>query len=184
MFTDAKLLGVSLRPQHRRRVLVVSTFLVLVVFVSTPLIGFALHGAKSNEDRLDPFAVTFVILIFITVCRGVFGAFVQQQIFPEYREGTGRGILPGLGSTRPLRPEDREPDEFEVAIRNDAHYKAYRVITLVTLVVVAILLVVANSGLAAAHVLMLSLGLLLVGTTLILPQAIILWEQPDMPEEA
>jgi hypothetical protein len=93
MFNEAKLLGISLKKRSRRRLLVVSTFVLLAACIAL----ISAQGVAEVRNLIFNFA----FLVFIVVARGVFGAVVQQQLFPV-KSGHLRGILPGLGLSRPV----------------------------------------------------------------------------------
>ena len=85
---------------------------------------------------------------------------------------------------KPGSPEMEEIDERELAVRNLAHLQAFRIIHLYSVLVVIVLFIwheVSPSTIfRCAAIALLLLALL----SFTLPQAIILWTEPDVPEEA
>jgi hypothetical protein len=178
MFKQARLLGISLKLRSRRRILVVITFALIAACI-------AVISAQSLTEAADLVA-NFGFLVFIVVSRGIFGSVVQQQLFQVYREGAGRGILPGLGLSRPIPPLDPEmvePDEYEISIRNGAYYQAYQYIAAFSFVVMVVVVWFFSAPEPLRKFLTFSTILVLIAMIVTLPQAIILWQQPDMPED-
>ena len=114
-------------------------------------------------------------------------ALIQIRVFPkllkveEFGDRTGAMIVHGM---KPGSPEMEEIDEREIAVRNVAHFKAFRIIHLYSVLIVIVLFlwyeVDASTIFRFAAIALLLLQLM----TFTLPQAIILWTEPDVPEEA
>jgi len=176
---ETSILGISMTRRSRRRMLVFTVYLLLAVFV---VLGVALH--RDNHllrpgDFLSGFNLLFVIL-FTGVSRLIFGRLIEQTTFPVPPQE-------GPGSDRPIslfgnvrRPAD--PDERDMAVRNWAYFQAFRMIA-----VYSVLLWFAYSFLNAFWMPQVSLNiaalllfpLIVMATTL--PQAVLLWSEPDTP---
>jgi hypothetical protein len=175
---ETSILGISMTRRSRRRMLVFTVYLLLGTFV---VLGVALH--RDNHllrpgDFLGGFNLLFVIL-FTGVSRLIFGRLVEQTTFPVPPQE-------GPGSYRPIslfgnvrRPTD--PDERDMAVRNWAYFQAFRMIA-----VYSVLLWLVYLGLNASMVqislniaALLLFPLIAMATTL--PQAVLLWSEPDVP---
>lgn len=166
MLRTPVILGLSMVRRKNRRWLVAVTYaallaLILVVTVIRPW-SLALNSR------------VWLLLLCAFVSRGVFGRLVKQTL---YTRRWGETISLGLAPT-PYRDDD-EPDERELAVRNAAYFEAYRVLALYSFLLVMLTL----SGSSAASVLTpVAMPLLVLALTL--PQAVVLWTEPDVPEEA
>jgi hypothetical protein len=152
-----------------RRRLVLCCYAVLLTLV------FLLFSSKS-------FAARYLLTNLMTFA----ASSIQFVIFYKLAKDT---VLPlkedyrpiGLGLLRNVRPYISKPDERQVAVRNAAYYKAYRILAAYLLLMPIILIILTtplNKNL---------LGIYMVSTFFAiytLPQAIILWTEPDMPTEA
>ena len=177
MFKEAELLGVSLKKRSRRRALVVITFALLAGCIGL----ISIQSMPNAANVIGEFAV----LVFIVVTRGIFGSIVQQQLVPLQPEEAGRTILP-LGLARsipPLNPDFIEPDEYEITIRNDAYYRAYRCVAGYSFIVLLVIVWFFREPAPARQFLTFATVLVLIAMIFTLPQAIIIWRQPDMPAD-
>jgi hypothetical protein len=152
--------------RKNRRLLVAVTYaaLLALILVVTVLLPWdrALHSPG------------LLLLLCVFASRGVFGSLVKNTL---HTRRWGETISLGLAPTQ--HREDGEPDERELAVRNAAYFEAYRVLALYSF----LLVVFALSGSSAATVLpQLAMPLLVLAYTL--PQAVVLWTEPDVPEEA
>jgi len=84
-----------------------------------------------------------------------------------------------LGLLRNAFSDRTKPDERQVAVRNAAYYKAYRLI-----VYYLLLLPWIQAPMARDKVILVIYLMPLFLIVFSLPQAIILWTEPDLPEEA
>jgi hypothetical protein len=159
-------------PRKNRRLLVAVTYAVMLALTETVL------GVPYWGNRIG-IAWLCAGVAFYLVCSVVFGKLVKQTGPLDIRGGglTSLGLVP-------RRRDMDEPDERDVAIRNAACFQAYRVLALYSIVIwLARFLSFDLSVSVAVKVLeLLTMPLLTMAITL--PQAIILWTERDVPEEA
>jgi hypothetical protein len=176
MSNTPTILGISMAPQRNRRLLVAVTCTIVVAFIAV----FAVMSSWVRE--LGPLGYQSFFLagvLLILVPRWFwFPKLTKLTPFGQQRsvEMTRLGLTPG-----PRDPCD--PDERQVAIRNAAYYQAFRVV-----IIYSFLLFLAPDFLhhlsdSTAQRWMRALLLLLIFIVCSLPQAIILWTEPDAPEE-
>ena len=168
--------GISMASQRNRRMLVAVMYAVPLTCVVVILMAHAWVHSLGPLGRQ----------VFVFAGLGLFLAplhwFTRLAKFtplggrPVSVEVTRLGLTPG-----PRDPYD--PDEREVAIRHAAHYKAYRFIALCSMLLIFVPTFVDRLGSVTLHRLMMVLAMLVVFVVWTLPQAIILWTEPDMPEE-
>ena len=172
MLRTPAFLGFSMVSRNNRRLLVATTYVILLVSMVV-LIVILPSGRR-------PEAVwTCILLAYNVVSRLVFGRLVKDTVLPELRGGelTSLGLASG-------RVRQYEPDEREVAVRNTAHYKAYRLLAVysIALWVVAPLYWSVTPSTAVHVIQLLTMPLMVMALTL--PQAVVLWTEPDVPAEA
>ncbi|MEJ2009403.1 MAG: hypothetical protein P8Z30_14825 [Acidobacteriota bacterium] len=90
---------------------------------------------------------------------------------------TRLGLTPG-----PRDPVD--PDEREMAIRNAAYYRSFRIIRAYSITLVLAIPLWQDLGLPIPRQSWMVAFLLLAFVGVTLPQAVILWTEPDVPEES
>ncbi len=168
MLVNRRIFGVNLNSRRNRRWLVVLIYAVLAV----PFIDISLnHGGFWESDLESCFLIFPALLINILI----FG-----KLFWGKRYG---GLL------KPFTPDPARPnDERELAARDSAHYRAYRALLLFILLMVILsigLSVDIREGLSPMELLffirMFLYGLFAITVTL--PQAILLWREPDIESE-
>jgi hypothetical protein len=161
--------GISMVSQKRRR--------WLVVFCYAALWALILLGLASKS-----FAIRYILLILATWV----GTWIQCVIFYSLAKDT---VLPlqadvnpiSLGLLRKAFSNKSKPDERQVAVRNAAYYKAYRIVAAYCLLMPIVFLYL----IALNKIMLLGIYLFLNFTMIYtLPQAVILWTEPDIPEEA
>jgi hypothetical protein len=110
----------------------------------------------------------------------IFGKLAKDMVLHEI----GGGEMTSLGLTPQPGRSEAAPDERELAVRNAAYVTAYRAVAVYS--VFASVALLFSSGLSAstARLLLLWLFILLVGMIFTLPPAVVLWREPDVPEEA
>jgi FtsH-binding integral membrane protein len=152
--------GISMVSRERRRWLVVLCYAAFSLLI---LLGFAASSASAR----------FILVLFAVFA----GTCIQFVIFNKLAKDS---VLPGqeaiLGQSPNTLFHKSGPDERQVAVRNAAYYKAYRV--------VAAYLFLIMSAASAGEAALMGLTALLFVLVLTLPQAIILWTEPDIPGEA
>lgn len=161
-------LGLSMAEQSHRRILIIATYLVLAILMG------AIIAASANVVIVT---LACVILAWNIFSGSLLGRLVANTSVPQSMRF---GELIDLGLARNPRDPDAM-DERDVAVRNAACFKAYRVIGFYTLV-----LVLLAPGLGAMATVRTFEALLapLLAMAVTLPQAIILWTEPDVPIEA
>ena len=158
-------------PQKNRRLFVIATYAILLACVTIILTVPPLGG------RVRLMWLLFVPLAYNVVGYAVFGKLVRPTVL------TPRGgKMTGLDLT-PTRRDLDEPDERELAVRNAAHYQAFRVATVYGFVVWVSIPSFWHLNGPSVVLLVLLLVMPLLTILLTLPQAIILWTEPDVPEE-
>lgn len=176
MSNTSTILGISMAPQSNRRLLVTVTYIIVVTFIAV------LAVMPSWVRELGPIGRQFFVLagaLFILVPRWCwFPKLTKLTPFGQQRsvEVTRLGLTPG-----PRDPYD--PDEREVAIRNAAYYQASRFVIYYSIGLFWAFIFLDSLNRATASRVMMALLLLLILVASSLPQAIILWTEPDVPEE-
>jgi hypothetical protein len=160
--------GISMVSRDRRRWLVVLCYAALSLLI---LLGFA---ASSYSAR-------FILVIFAVFL----GTCIRLVIFSRLAKDT---VLPMheaiLGLSLNTLWHKSGPDERQVAVRNAAYYRAYRVVAVYLFLIIPVASLMVAGKAALNEVL---LGLIAVSFIVLvytLPQAIILWTEPDIPGEA
>ncbi len=182
MFEETELLGFSMVSRKSRRILVVCVYLFFAVFV--------LAGAVRQSVSLFGVSGLPFIVAVLLLTRYTFGRLVPNYAFNDDAmqqvdiSGPEEYAITGEKPVAVRRPAAMpDPDERDLAVRNSAYFAALRIVTVFLLIVwVAIVVaghsridsgrlvpVVASYGVFAALVLLLTL-----------PQAIILWNEPDL----
>jgi hypothetical protein len=158
-------------PRKSRRFLVAFTYAVMLALALT------IRIVPSFRDRFAGWM--FASGAFAFMCLSVFSMLVKQTGPLDLRGGE----LIALGLVRRRRGQD-QPDEREVAIRNAACFQAYRVLALYSLAVYIAASLIFELPTSVAVRVMEVLAMPLLGMALTLPQAALLWREPDVPEEA
>ncbi len=169
MLKTPVILGLSTVSKRNRRLLVVLIYLILILIVAIFVC-------------IRPFELPFYsagALIGIVVSRLIFGKLVKERAFSETRisQTTTLSLLHWKRSGDHL-------DEREMSLSNEAHYEAFRVVAYFLLflwLAVPILLDHLNAWLMNRIFEGIVTVLLVLAFTL--PQAILLWSEPDVPEE-
>ena len=161
--------GISMAFKTSRRWLVLICYGVLCASI---LLAFF---AKSMEVR---FALTVIMnMVFGSVQFVIFYKLAKDTVLPMQQDVR----TASLGLLRKGSSNANKPDEREVAIRNAAYYKAYRVIVIACLLLMPIAMNILISPLNEGLLALFMCSFLVVALTL--PQAIILWTEPDLPGE-
>ena len=113
------------------------------------------------------------------------GTCIQFVIFYKLAKDT---VLPmqeaNLGLSLNTLWHKSEPDERQVAVRNAAYYRAYRVVAVYLLLIMPVASWMVTGEAALNDVLLEFFALSLFVLVYTLPQAIMLWTEPDLPGEA
>jgi hypothetical protein len=175
MLKTPEVLGFSMVHRNHRRWLVVVTYVTFLALMAALTIILPPMRGQSGTVMM-----MCLILAYNVVSRGVFGGLVKDTVLPEVRGGE----MTSLGLTPARRRGEDEPDERDVAVRNAAYFQAYRAVAVYSMVVwVASAMVYEVSASTALRLIQL-VTMPLVAMALTLPQAVILWTEPDVPEEA
>ena len=170
MLRTPMVLGISMAPRKSRRLFVATTYGVMLALTSTFLI------VPSWGNRITGWVTSSCA--FLLVCLLVFGRLVKQ-IGPL--DGRGGEII-SLGLVRRRRDQD-QPDERDVAVRNAACFGAYRVLALYSIAIYSAAWFSFDLRASVAVKVLEVLTMPLLGMALTLPQAALLWREPDVPEE-
>ena len=184
MLRNTEYLGISMATQRNRRLLVILTYagFASLVFV---------HAIRHRGNGTD---LSFFVLICILLAgRAAFGYLVP--VYPFSYSSAAVSAVPEVRSL--LHPERNEafrdqerdpapPDERDIVVRNRAYYVAFNSVMVYTLALAMVGGFVSDPQLSrrlpvatlAPYAL---LPILLMATTL--PQAIILWTEPDLLDE-
>jgi hypothetical protein len=170
-------LGFSMARRGSRRRLVVVTYAILLALMAVMIVVSRLAPRWPVAGFASSFAF---ILAFIVVFSRIFGRLAKDMVLPLMRVGE----ITSLGLTsRPRRDEDGL-DERELAVRNAAYFTAYRAVAVYSIIAWMALIYSLKLGASLALLLVLWLFLPLFTMIFTLPPAVILWTEPDVPEEA
>jgi len=173
MLKTRALLGFSMVNRSNRRLLVATTYAALLVMMAIVII---ILPAGRQIDAVWMCG----ILAYNVVSRAILDRLVKDTVLPEIRGGE----LTSLGLTPRRRRGEDVPDEREVAVRNAAYFEAYRALAVYSIAIwFASPLFFSFTGTTAIRVIQLR-SIPLLAMALTLPQALILWTEPDVPEEA
>jgi hypothetical protein len=173
MLRTPAFLGFSMMHRNNRRLLVATTYATVLALMAAVIISLP-WGRQSDAIGVC------LILAYNVVSRAILGRLVKDTVLPDLRWGE----MTSLGLAPRRRRGENEPDEREVAVRNAAYFEAYRTLAMYSIGIwVASPFFSLLSASTAVRVLQL-LTMLLLAMALTLPQAIILWTEPDVPEEA
>lgn len=166
MLRTPTILGVSMVRRTNRRWFVALTYAAALAFI--------LMAVVLREWPWAAYSVGWLLLLCAVISRLVFGKLVNQTLLTRRRT---EAIT--LGLSAPAQRDAEEPDERELAVRNAAYFQAYRLLALYSFVFLPAYL----TGTIGAFALRVAAMPLLV-LALTLPQAVVLWTDPDVPEEA
>jgi len=173
MLRTPAILGFSMAPRKNRRLLVATTYVTLMVLMATIIL------LLPSGRQMDAIYMC-IILAYNMVSRVIFGSLVKATVLPEMHGGE----LTSLGLEPRRRRSEDEPDERDIAIRNSAYFEAYRALAVYSIAiwVASPLFFTLNASTAVRGLQLLIMPLLAMALTL--PQAVVLWTEPDVPEEA
>jgi len=170
MLNTRLVLGISMAPRKSRRWLVAITYAVMLALSLTIL---AVPSWRSSNG----WAVAS--MSFYLECWLVFRKLVKQAGPLDIRGG--RLIRLGLA---PTWRDQGEPDERDVAMRDAACFEAYRVLACYAIIIYAVTWLFLDLRSALTVTVLKLVTLPIWGLALTLPQAALLWSEPDVPEEA
>lgn len=136
------------------------------------------HDFFMQGAALNAFNFLFVV-VFTGVSRVVFGQLVEQTTFPlPPQEGPGNGRPESLlAYARHPVSAGRDLDERDLMVRNRAYFYAFRFIAIYSALLWIAYSFVTRISLQAAALLLLPLIVM----AITLPQAVVLWTEPDVP---
>jgi len=158
--------GISMISQKSRRWLVVLCYAVSWTLVLLPFV----LSSRTAQFILGFFA-GWAIPLFV-----IFYKLAKDTVIPMQEDGKPIS----LGLLHNALPGESRPDERQVAVRNAAYYKAYRIVALCSLSMPILFLSLNTWNIALLAIYIVSIWTVIYT----LPQAIILWTEPDIPEEA
>jgi hypothetical protein len=184
MLRNTEYFGFSMAAQRNRRLLVIITYLGFSLLV-------IVHAFRHRGNSAD--LTFFVFICVILAGRAAFGYIVP--VYPFSYSAASVSAVPEVKSllhperNEPFRDEERDPappDEREIVVRNRAYYLAFNTVMVYTLALAIVGGFVSDPqfssrlpvGAIAPYAL---LPILLMVTTL--PQAIMLWTEPDVLAE-
>ena len=168
-------LGFSMVRRDSRRRLVVVTYAILLALMAVMIV------VSPSAPRTRAAGVAWCLVLAYNVASwSIFGRLAKDTVLPQIRGGE----ITSLGLTPRRRRADEDLDERELAVRNAAYYTAYRAVAAYS--IVAWMALIYSFELSASTALLLAEWLVmpLLAMVLTLPPAVILWTEPDVPEEA
>jgi len=178
MLRTPAFLGFSMVRRNSRRRLVLITYAILLAFMAV-MMAVSLLAPRMIGGRFAGF-IWCLILAYNVVSWSIFGKLAKDMVLPQLRGGemTSLGLTPQPGRS------EADLDERELAVRNAAYFTAYRAVAVYSVFASVALVFSSELSDPAARLLLGSLVILLVGMIFTLPPAVILWTEPDVPEEA
>ncbi|HTV81967.1 MAG TPA: hypothetical protein VME18_04910 [Acidobacteriaceae bacterium] len=178
MKSPRKFLGfISIETRRRRRTLVIGYYALFLVIMVLQL----LFSGPAKYDRLLPIAYLAAAMLGGLTVDGPVRVFTQWQ--RNMKDGSAYGIDPvrlRRFSSIPPRPSGSAYDERDIATRDRAHYLAYS--TLRWAMIILVLGMMVNMDWPSARVaqILLFLSVPFAVVFFSLPQAILLWCEPDL----
>lgn len=186
MFEETEMFGISMASRRNRRVLVVVTYAITAIVIAcfTVLVRWigSIPGHSLLKSLLILLACLPIFLIQVIIpgsgtFRGIFGRFVPEQTF-SVRKRTIRT----LGLARSVADEQPQVDERETLVRNAAYFLAFKVIAWYSFIFLFAFLQLLNQEGVLARTLATFAAIPIVVMLFTLPQAIILWTEPNLAE--
>ncbi len=188
MFEDTRLFGISMTSRSNRRVLVVVTYAVTAMVLAGfyTLMRFITAIPDHTYLKVLLSFLTWVPFFFVLFAipgigyhRGLFGRLVPEQTF-SFKVPAVRT----LGLSRGIPDEQPQGDEREMAVRNSAYFLSFKIVAwyaYLYLFLCVVPLVTRENEIARVVAFFAAIPLVIMLFTL--PQAVILWMEPDLPEE-
>jgi hypothetical protein len=175
-----KFLGISMTRRSRRRALVVSVYVLLAALIVSVALA---HGRNPLLSSDFGGGINFVfVVVFTGISRLGFGSLVRQATVPVRADS--RNQWKYISITKPVPytgPGD--PDERELVVRNWAYYLSFRLMAAYLLPLWAVILIVNMKAHSISVNLASALLFPLIVMALTLPQAVVLWTEPDAAVE-
>jgi hypothetical protein len=178
MLRSPAFLGFSMVRRKSRRRLVVVTYAILLAFMAV-MMAVSTSAPRMIGGRFAGF-MWCLLLAYNVVTWSIFGRLAKDTVLPQIRgdEITSLGLTP-----RPRRSE-YDLDERELAVRNAAYFTAYRAVAVYSILAWMVLMYSFELSTSTAFILVQWLVIPLLAMVLTLPPAVVLWREPDVPEEA
>jgi hypothetical protein len=169
-------LGFSMARRHNRRLLVTITYATLAVLmaIAITILPSALHLSGRGAALM-----WCLVLVYNVVTWSIFGRLANDTVLPQIHGGEKTT----LGLTPQPRSED-DLDERDLAVRNAAYFTAYRAVAVYSIFAWLVLSYSFDSSASITRLLIQWLVMPLLAIILTLPPAVILWREPDVPQEA
>lgn len=181
MLHNAKVLGVDMNRRSNRRMLVLITYAAVVIIT----IAFSLAVVYVPQIRIELLAggMWFFTTAWFLIAYFVFGRIASPfPLVPLFRyppQQVDRGL--GLSATVP--PEEPQPDERDLSIRNSAYYVAYNIFIWICLAGFIALPLYEKTSLVMHKTILFTAVVLLGVLAFTLPQAVVLWRERDLPQD-
>lgn len=189
MFEDTELFGISMAPRASRRALVVITYGLTAGIIAAFVLLARWYGTIPEHSLVRPLLMLLAILPLFVVqvlipgsgCfPGVFGRFVPEQTFSVRAQS-----IQTIGLSPNGLEKLAQGDERERAVRNSAYFLAFKIIAWYAFfyLLLCVFPLVNRAG-ETARIVAAAAAIPMVVMLFTLPQAIVLWTEPDLPEEA
>lgn len=181
MLRNVSVLGVDMNRRSNRRMLVLLTYTAVMVIT----VAFSLAVVYVPRIRIELLAggMWFFTTVWFLIAYFVFGRIASPfPLVPLFRyppQLVDRGL--GLSATVP--PDEPQPDERDLAIRNSAYYVAYNIFMWICLGGFVALPLYENAPPVMHKIIRFTAVILLGVLAFTLPQAVVLWRERDLPTE-
>lgn len=189
MFEETSLFGISMAPRANRRALVVITYVFTALVIAGCFLLMhwvsAMPGRSIAKIVLSLFAWVPLFLVQFIIPgsgthKGIFGRLVPEQTF-SYRKLT---LIHTLGIARSVPDEQAPGDEREIMVRNTAYFLAFKIVAWYAFVFLfGCIVPLVNGDSQVARTVAAVAAIPIVVMLFTLPQAIIIWTEPDLPED-
>ena len=176
MVKNPAFLGFSMVRRSNRRRLVAIIYAILL-----GLIAAAIIISPSVRRPVGRAGIAWCLFLPYWVASwSILGRLAKDTVLPQIRGGemTTLGLTPGR------HHGEFDLDEREVAVRNAAYFTAYRAVAVYSVLESLALIYSSELSASVTRLLIQWLFIFLVGMVLTLPPAVVLWREPDLPEEA
>ncbi len=186
MFEETELFGISMASRRNRRALVVMTYgltgCVIAGFLALAHSVGSMPGHSLGKSLLMLLVWLPIFLIQVIIpgsgtFRGIFGRFVPEQTFSLRIQA-----IRTLGLSRSVADEQPQVDERERLVRNAAYFVAFKVIAWYSFIFLFACVPLVNQEGELARAVLTITAIPIVVMLFTLPQAIILWTEPNLAE--
>jgi hypothetical protein len=173
-----RFLGISMAERSHRRALVVTVYILLTALI----VGVAIAHGRSplvTGHFLGDFNFVYTV-VFLGISWLVFGSLVKQATVPMADATRSEWKYISISKPVPYTGAG-DPDERELAVRNRAYFVSFRLMAAYLLLLWLAYLILNKYAGSISVSLSASLVFPLVVMALTLPQAVVLWTEPDVP---